>query len=188
MSAACRGIRDRDSSAALFILPARSACSPAAGAVARLYRARARPSSAAADPLRLQPARETTCVGDRLGADAPPAPAALAVVRATNHIQRPYYDPARFTPRDFRLGGRRASGRASVETGPCAFAACNVQPTPRIAAAAAPPPAGGQYHAAPVRPSGSTSAPAPSDQARSPPRRRRRWRQEEDGAHRLVPG
>ena len=85
---------------------------------------------------------EITCVGDRLGATLRPRQLRF-LVRATSHIQRPYYDPERFAPRDFAwaAGGLRdAAVDAAIRA---AFAACNVQAEPRIAAAVPPPPEGG---------------------------------------------
>ena len=96
---------------------------------------------------------EIRCVGDRLSDTLRPRQLRF-LVRAASHIQRPYYDPAGFTPRDFLWA---ASGlrdqRVQVEIGR-AFAACNIQSAPQVAAAPipAPPPTGGPV-AAVTRPS-----------------------------------
>ena len=93
---------------------------------------------------------EITCVGDRLGSTLRPRQLRF-LVRATSHIARPYYDPERFAPRDFAwaAGGLRD---AAVDTAiRAAFAACNVQAEPRIAAVPVPPP-----------PAGGPIAPRPS--------------------------
>ena len=57
---------------------------------------------------------EIACVADRLGETLRTRQLRF-LVRATSHIQRPYYDPDRFTPRDFlwAAGGlqRRSASR-----------------------------------------------------------------------------
>ena len=95
---------------------------------------------------------EISCVGDRLGHALRPRQLRF-LVRTTSHIAQPYYDPTRFTPRDFAwaAGGLRdaAMDSAILE----AFAACNVEATPRVAAVVPPtPPEGGPALPAP-RPS-----------------------------------
>jgi hypothetical protein len=67
-------------------------------------------------------------------------------VRAASHIQRPYYDPERFAPRDFlwASGGMRDQ-RVPVEIRR-ALQACNVETAARVAPApltVLPPPSGG---------------------------------------------
>lgn len=93
---------------------------------------------------------QITCVGDRLGDTLRPKQMRL-LVRAASHIQRPYYDPERFAPRDFlwAAGGMRDQ-RVQVEISR-ALQACNVETAARVAAApttvlpttALPPPSGG---------------------------------------------
>ncbi len=95
---------------------------------------------------------EISCVGARLG-DALRPRQLRFLVRATSHVQRPYYDPARFSPRDFlwAAGGLRDQ-RVQVEIGR-AFTACNIQVEAQVAAApATPPPTGGPVPVVP-RPS-----------------------------------
>jgi hypothetical protein len=97
---------------------------------------------------------EISCVADRLGETLRPRQLRF-LVRATSHIQRPYYDPDRFTPRDFHwaAGGLR-DPRVQTEIGR-AFTACNIQPTARVAAApvSTPPTATGGPIPATTRPS-----------------------------------
>ena len=97
---------------------------------------------------------ELSCVAGRLGETLRPRQLRF-LVRATSHIQRPYYDPDRFTPRDFHwaAGGLR-DPRVQTEISR-AFTACNIQATLRVAAAPVPtpPPATGGPIPAAARPS-----------------------------------
>lgn len=93
---------------------------------------------------------EITCVGDRLGATLRPRQLRF-LVRATSQIQRPYFDPARFAPRDFAWAAGALRDGAVDMAIRAAFAACNVQTEPRIAAVPAP-----------VLPEGGPIAPRPS--------------------------
>ena len=77
---------------------------------------------------------EITCVGDRLGATLRPRQLRF-IVRAASHIQRPYYDPERFAPRDFAWAASALRDAAVDAAIRAAFAACSVQAEPRIAAA-----------------------------------------------------
>ena len=82
---------------------------------------------------------EITCVGDRLGETLRPRQLRF-LVRATSNIQRPYYDPARFTPRDFLwAAGGLPDQRVQVEIDR-AFTACQVQAAAQVAAAPVPAP------------------------------------------------
>ena len=86
---------------------------------------------------------EISCVGDRLGETLRPRQLRF-LVRATSHVERPYYDRDRFTPRDFlwAAGGLR-DPRVQTEISR-AFAACNIQTAARVATAPVPaPPATG---------------------------------------------
>lgn len=84
---------------------------------------------------------EIACVGDRLGETLRPRQLRF-LVRAAAHIERPYYDPERFTPRDFAwaAGGLRDAIVDSAIR--AAFAACQIAATgaPRVAAVGLPPP------------------------------------------------
>jgi hypothetical protein len=85
---------------------------------------------------------EIGCVGDRLGQTLRPRQLRF-LVRATSHIERPYYNPDRFAPRDFAwaAGGLRdATVNAAIRD---AFAACHITAAPPQAAAVPPPPASG---------------------------------------------
>lgn len=85
---------------------------------------------------------EIACVGERLAQTLRPRQMRL-LVRASSHIERPYYDPTRFTPRDFAwaAGGLRdAIVDSSIRT---AFSVCHVDAAPRVAANTAPPAEGG---------------------------------------------
>lgn len=92
---------------------------------------------------------EISCVGDRLGQSLRPRQLRF-LVRATSHVERPYYNLDRFTPRDFlwAAGGLRDS-IVTAEIGR-AFEACQVETAPPIAAApvVGPPAAGGPLPAA----------------------------------------
>lgn len=111
---------------------------------------------------------EITCVGDRLGQSLRPRQLRM-LVRAASHIQQPHYDPNRFSPRDFQWA---ASGlrdtTINTEIGQ-AFAACQVEAAPRIAAAPvteAPAPAtGGPLPAASRPPVWLNLGAAPSGQS-----------------------
>ena len=60
---------------------------------------------------------EISCVGDRLGETLRPRQLRF-LVRATSHVQRPYYDPNRFTPRDFVwAAGALRDPRVTAEIG-----------------------------------------------------------------------
>jgi hypothetical protein len=85
---------------------------------------------------------EITCVGDRLGSTLRPRQLRF-LVRATSHIQRPYYDPERFAPRDFAWAAGALRDEAVDGAIRAAFAACSVRTEPRVATAAAPLPEGG---------------------------------------------
>jgi hypothetical protein len=94
---------------------------------------------------------EISCVADRLAETLRPRQLRF-LVRAASHIQRPYYDPDRFTPRDFAwaAGGLRDQ-RVQAEISR-AYAVCNIQMAPRIAEAPVPAPptaAGGPVSPAP---------------------------------------
>lgn len=86
---------------------------------------------------------EISCVGDRLGQTLRPRQLRF-LVRATTHIARPYYDPDRFTPRDFAwaAGGLRDAIVDSAIRD--AFAACHIAAAAatRVAAVELPPPSG----------------------------------------------
>ena len=83
---------------------------------------------------------EIACVGDRLGETVRTRELRL-LVRAASNIAQPYYDPARFSPRDFAwaAGGLRDAAVDSAIRE--AFASCHVDTDPRVAAI--PPPAEG---------------------------------------------
>ena len=88
---------------------------------------------------------EIRCVGDRLGASLRPRQLRL-LVRTIANVQRPYYDPDRFTPRDFRWAAGGMRDPAVDQEIRRAFEACQVETPPRIAEAptiVAPPAAGG---------------------------------------------
>ena len=90
---------------------------------------------------------EIACVGERLGETVRTRELRL-LVRATSHIAQPYYDPARFSPRDFAWaasGLRNAAVDSAIRE---AFASCHVDTTPRVAAIT-PPPEGGPAVPAP---------------------------------------
>jgi hypothetical protein len=83
---------------------------------------------------------EISCVGDRLGQTLRPRQLRF-LVRATSHIEQPYYDPTRFSPRDFAwaAGGLRdAIVDAAIRE---AFAVCHIDTSPPVAAVIAAPPA-----------------------------------------------
>jgi hypothetical protein len=81
---------------------------------------------------------EITCVGDRLGHDLRPRQLRF-LVRATTHVERPYYNPDRFSPRDFSwaAGALRDAGVDNAIR--AAFGACNVQAAAPVAVVAVPP-------------------------------------------------
>jgi hypothetical protein len=90
---------------------------------------------------------EIACVGERLG-DTVRTRELRLLVRAASNIAQPYYDPARFSPRDFAwaaTGLRNAAVEAAIRE---AFASCHVDVTPRVAAIT-PPPEGGPAVPAP---------------------------------------
>ena len=95
---------------------------------------------------------EIACVGERLGETVRTRELRL-MVRAASNIAQPYYDPARFSPRDFAWaasGLRDATVDSAIRD---AFAACHVDAAPRVAAVTVPPlPEGGPAIPAP-RPS-----------------------------------
>lgn len=102
---------------------------------------------------------EITCVGDRLGETLRPRQLRF-LYRATSHAERPYYNPERFTPRDFQWAAGSMNDRAVDAAINAAFASCNVQTAPfaapPVVAAAAPPanvPAEGGPLATATRPS-----------------------------------
>ncbi len=110
---------------------------------------------------------EITCVGNRLGQALRPRQLRF-LVRATSHIDRPYYNPDRFTPRDFlwAAGGLR-DPIVTAEIGR-AFEACRVETAPRIAAAPVVTPtpgAGGPLPAASRAPVWLNLGAAPSGQS-----------------------
>jgi hypothetical protein len=95
---------------------------------------------------------EIACVGDRLGEALRPRQLRF-LVRAAAHIERPYYDPDRFTPRDlaWAAGGLRDAAVDSAIRE--AFATCNIAAAaPRVTAVTPPPEIG-------------PAAPAPSTRA-----------------------
>jgi hypothetical protein len=72
---------------------------------------------------------EIACVGERLGETLRPRQLRF-LVRTTNHIERPYYNPDRFMPRDFLwASGGMTDRRVQVEVGR-ALQACHVQANP----------------------------------------------------------
>src|SRR5205085_11792352 len=80
---------------------------------------------------------EISCVGERLGQTLRPRQLRF-VVRATSHIEQPYYNPDRFGPRDFAWaasGLRDATVDAAIRE---AFAACHIETAPQVAAVTAP--------------------------------------------------
>ena len=95
---------------------------------------------------------EIACVGERLGETLRPRQLRF-LVRASSHIAQPYYDPARFSPRDFAWaasGLRDAIVDSAIRD---AFAACHVDAAPRIAAVAVPSAAGRRSRDPAPRPS-----------------------------------
>ncbi|HYD13031.1 MAG TPA: hypothetical protein VEC11_09300 [Allosphingosinicella sp.] len=110
---------------------------------------------------------EITCVGDRLGQTLRPRQLRF-LVRATSNVERPYYDPDRFSPRDFlwAAGGLRDP---DVQTAiRRAYEECRVQAAPRIAEAPpvpAPPATGGPLPATPRPPVWLNLGAAPSGQS-----------------------
>lgn len=88
---------------------------------------------------------EISCVSGRLGGTLRPRQLRL-LVRAASHVDRPYYDQTRFTPRDFlwAAGGLRDPAvQAAISA---AYDACRVRAAPRFAEAPpvpAPPATGG---------------------------------------------
>ncbi len=108
---------------------------------------------------------EIGCVADRLGETLRPRQLRF-LVRATSHIQAPYYSPERFTPRDFLwAAGGLPDRRVQVEISH-AFDACHVQAAARLAEAPPPaPPEGGPIMAAARAPVWLNLGAAPSGQA-----------------------
>ena len=90
---------------------------------------------------------EIACVGERLGETVRTRELRL-LVRATSHIAQPYYDPARFSPRDFAWAAGALRDAAVDSAIREAFASCHVDTTPRVAAIT-PPPEGGPAVPAP---------------------------------------
>jgi len=85
---------------------------------------------------------EIACVGDRLGHTLRPRQLRF-LIRATSHIEQPYYNSDRFSPRDFAWAAgvmRDAAVDAAIQQ---AFAACHVDAAPQVAAVALPPPSEG---------------------------------------------
>lgn len=78
---------------------------------------------------------EIACVGDRLGHSLHPRQLRF-LVRATSHIQQPYYNPERFSPRDFQWAASGVQDPAMQTEIAHAFEACHVELAPQIAAAA----------------------------------------------------
>lgn len=78
---------------------------------------------------------EISCVGDRLGTALHPRQLRF-LVRATSHIQQPYYDPDRFSPRDFQWAASGIQDQAMQAEIARAFEACHVAAAPQVAAAA----------------------------------------------------
>jgi hypothetical protein len=88
---------------------------------------------------------EIACVSDRLGQALRPRKLRF-LVRATSHVERPYYDPDRFSPGDFLWAAGALRDAAVTTEISRAFEACRVATAVRVAAAplvAAPPPATG---------------------------------------------
>lgn len=76
---------------------------------------------------------EITCVGERLGQSLRPRQLRF-LVRTTSNVAQPYYDPTRFSPRDFvwAAGGLRdAAVESAIRE---AFASCHVDAAPQVAA------------------------------------------------------
>lgn len=95
---------------------------------------------------------EIGCVSERLSQTLRPRQLRF-LVRATTHIERPYYGPDRFTPRDFAwaAGGLRDQVVDSAIRD--AFRACHVEAQPQqVAVVAAPPPGEGGPIAPATRP------------------------------------
>lgn len=85
---------------------------------------------------------EMGCVGDRLGQTLRPRQLRF-LLRATSHVQQPYYNSDRFSPRDF-VWAAGALQDASVDSAIReTFAACHVEATPQVATAAPAPAEGG---------------------------------------------
>lgn len=80
---------------------------------------------------------EIACVGDRLGETLRPRQLRF-LVRATSHIQQPYYGPDRFTPRDFIWAAGGLEDRSVQAEIDRAYRACNVRSAPQVAAASVP--------------------------------------------------
>ena len=80
---------------------------------------------------------EISCVAERLGETLRPRQLRF-LVRATSHVERPYYDADRFTPRDFLwAAGGLGDPRVQTEISR-AYTACNIQTSARVAAAPVP--------------------------------------------------
>ena len=77
---------------------------------------------------------EIACVGDRLGSSLRPRQLRF-LVRAISHIQQPYYDPDRFSPRDFQWAASGVQDQPMQAEIARAFEACHVEVAPQIAAA-----------------------------------------------------
>ena len=110
---------------------------------------------------------EISCVSDRLGETLRPRQLRF-LVRAASNIQRPYYDPDRFSPRDFLWAAGGLQDPAVTAGINRAFEACNVQTAARIAAApvpTAPPAEGGPLPGSPRPPVWLNLGAAPSGQS-----------------------
>jgi hypothetical protein len=91
---------------------------------------------------------EIACVGERLGETVRTRELRL-LARAASNIAQPYYDPARFSPRDFAWaasGLRDAAVDSAIRE---AFASCHVDAAPRVVAITPPPAEGGPALPAP---------------------------------------
>lgn len=76
---------------------------------------------------------EIACVGDRLGETLRPRQLRL-LARAAGHIEQPYYDPTRFSPRDFAWAASALRDAVVDSAIRQAFAACHIDAAPRVAA------------------------------------------------------
>lgn len=107
---------------------------------------------------------EIQCVADRLGETLRPRQLRF-LVRAASHIERPYYDADRFTPRDFLwAAGGLPDQRVQAEISR-AFEACHIQAQAQIATVAPTPPEGGPLASAPRPPVWLNLGAAPSGQS-----------------------
>ena len=76
---------------------------------------------------------EIGCVGERLGQALRPRQLRF-LVRATSHIEQPYYDPTRFSPRDFAWAAGGLRDRVVDAAIREAFVACHINTSPQVAA------------------------------------------------------